>query len=331
MQTSIIFDGCTIEWDVSAHGMPFLDMLVYIDRDGSVQWQPYRKAKSHLERIPFVSHHPIDVKKGTFVGEMSRLATLCSKWQSYKDAMTDLINLYIVRGYPEALVKSWYKQNVAKRWSSRLLTKERVHEELIVLKSEFNPAWNYFNASELKRTIFTYWHDALESLASGRKISKDRKLLFVDQDETVLTDVGFGTTWTGIVGGREVVLPDVRKLDMYQSRMLVSRKRTTNLFDLSNLWKNIVLNKLDARATQEAWTPGLEPQVLGKHAMSDTTVDNGEPSTSRTQPPVVPGPTPRELMMRTPSPIDEMVLDTGDVIENYYAMASRKGKGRLMQ
>ncbi|MFL4368795.1 hypothetical protein, partial [Enterobacter asburiae] len=66
-------------WEVSEWNSPFLDMLVYIDPlTGQVEHTPYRKALNHKERIPWASHHPKDVKKGTYIGEMSRLATLSS-------------------------------------------------------------------------------------------------------------------------------------------------------------------------------------------------------------------------------------------------------------
>ncbi|KAF8124644.1 hypothetical protein K438DRAFT_1542043, partial [Mycena galopus ATCC 62051] len=42
-----------------------------------------------------------------------------------------------------------------------------------------------------------------------------------------------------------VWLPDVRKINILNRRMIVSRKRTRNLFDLTNLWKNTVLLQLD--------------------------------------------------------------------------------------
>jgi transcription initiation factor IIE alpha subunit len=36
------------------------------------------------------------------------------------------------------------------------------------------------------------------------------------------------------------LVPDIRKLDFLHRQMIVSRKHTHNLFDLTNLWKNIV-------------------------------------------------------------------------------------------
>ncbi|EAU86332.2 hypothetical protein CC1G_05326 [Coprinopsis cinerea okayama7 len=40
-------------------------------------------------------------------------------------------------------------------------------------------------------------------------------------------------------------MPDVSKTNIWQRKVLVSRKRTRNLFDLTSLWKKQVLSKLE--------------------------------------------------------------------------------------
>ena len=100
----LVFDECEIGWEVSEYHTPFLDLLVYLDpADGSVQHKPYKKPMNHRERIPWTSAHPKDVKKGTFTGEMSRLAVLSSKPEHYLEAIADLQNLYIACRYPTNL------------------------------------------------------------------------------------------------------------------------------------------------------------------------------------------------------------------------------------
>src|SRR5580693_4225417 len=96
----IKFDNCVITWEASGSHAPFLDMMLYKDADRSLQHMPYRKAGNSQERIPWISAHPYDVKRGTFLGEMSRLATLSSKVEHYSAAMRGLVTLYIHRGYP---------------------------------------------------------------------------------------------------------------------------------------------------------------------------------------------------------------------------------------
>ena len=104
MDATIAFEGCTIDWGAPARGLAFLDLWVYIDSDNTIQWKPYRKPGNHLERIPWDSAHPIDVKRGTFIGELSRLATLSSKLEHYLEASRFLAELYVARGYPLAVI-----------------------------------------------------------------------------------------------------------------------------------------------------------------------------------------------------------------------------------
>ena len=66
---------CTIEWNCNQGSQPFFDMLLFKDRFNELQHKPYHKASSHQERILGISHHPLDMKRGTFIGEMSRLVT----------------------------------------------------------------------------------------------------------------------------------------------------------------------------------------------------------------------------------------------------------------
>lgn len=44
-------------------------------------------------------------------------------------------------------------------------------------------------------------------------------------------------------------MPDIRKVEIMSKRMLVSRKRNRNLFDLTSLWKKVVIAKLDQEAS----------------------------------------------------------------------------------
>ncbi|EJF55265.1 hypothetical protein DICSQDRAFT_176177 [Dichomitus squalens LYAD-421 SS1] len=48
-----------------------------------------------------------------------------------------------------------------------------------------------------------------------------------------------------------VYVPDVRKISLIDRRMIVSRKRTRNMFDLTSSWKRMVFQKLDERVLDE--------------------------------------------------------------------------------
>ena len=60
----------------------------------------------------------------------------------------------------------------------------------------------------------------------------------VGTDPELLTQVVSST-------GEPLMMPDIRKLDILNRRMIVSRKRKRNLFDLTSQWKKLVLATLD--------------------------------------------------------------------------------------
>ena len=111
MKNKVIIKDCEITWSVGT-AQPFLDMLLYIDHRGWLNHKPYQKAKSLHQRIPWVSTHPINVKRGTFYSEISQLATLSSNYDNYLDAIDWLVTIYVQRGYNEALLLSWRRNKL---------------------------------------------------------------------------------------------------------------------------------------------------------------------------------------------------------------------------
>jgi hypothetical protein len=220
-------------------------MTLYRDEHGLLQHMPYRKARSHQERIPWISHHPLDVKRGTFLGEMSRLATLSSTHTAYANAMKGLAALYIARGYPQDLVYSWLKDNFTKRWDARLneVQNRPDADDVLVLKSVYNTAWNFFSAKEVGDTLFDNWRGWFTNADAGLFSLKHQMYSgshggLEDVDPELCSAV---TTSEGLR-----YLPDIRKLDIMNRRMIVSRKRTRNLFDLTSLWKKAVITKMES-------------------------------------------------------------------------------------
>ena len=152
------YEPCEIEFDCSCVGSAYLDMWLHYDaRSRRMAHKPFRKAYNRLERVPWASSHPMTLKKGTFLGEMSRLATLCSSPGYYLEACAELGLIYRARGYPEALINSWLKNNTDKRWKNRLSVKADEHDKFFILKSEFNPVWNTFDVKKLQRIVEDEW------------------------------------------------------------------------------------------------------------------------------------------------------------------------------
>ena len=80
------------------------------------------------------------------------MATLSSTYSVYLEAVQSVVALYVQRGYPQDLVYTWLRQNVRERWDKRLAeTPRAAASDVLVLKSEYNTAWNFFSAKESKR------------------------------------------------------------------------------------------------------------------------------------------------------------------------------------
>ena len=246
----IQFENCSITWDCSDSHAPFLDMMLYKDAsDNTLQHMPYRKRRNHQERIPWISAHPYDVKRGTFLGEMSRLAVLSSKIEHYSEALKGLVTLYIQRGYPVDEVHKWLCSNVTRRWNERLKIKAdqpKGSADVLVLKSQYNLAWNYFNATQLGDTIFGYWRTWLDRAAAGLH---DHEYPAPSTRDSRVYPGEFGTNMPG--------LWDLEKTNLFNSRVMVSRKRTRNFLDATNLWKRSVLE-----TQEDLVVEGIVPQAV---------------------------------------------------------------------
>jgi len=89
---------------------------------------------------------------------------LSSLHSTYCNTIKGLVAKYIMCGYLNDLVYSWLKNNIniEEQWNKRLQDNKGQCGQVLVLKSEFNTTWNYFNASELGKTILDFWCDWIQ-------------------------------------------------------------------------------------------------------------------------------------------------------------------------
>jgi hypothetical protein len=149
--------------------------------------------------------------------------------------MRGLVALYIHRGYPADEVHKWLYSNLAKRWNQRLEIKTSSESaDVLVLKTQYNLAWNYFNAHQLGDTIFGYWREWLQRADSGEF---DQEFPKPDPKDSRVSD------WSN----PETALMkwDLRETNLFNARVILSRKRTRNFLDLTRLWKNSVIESLE--------------------------------------------------------------------------------------
>ena len=249
-------EGVALEWECNAYNAPFLDLFLMIDplEKEVVSHRPFKKAGNNMERLPWISNHPQYMKKGTIIGEISRLATLSSNLSIYLDSITDLANLYIDRGYPDQLVHNLVKEHASKRWTSRLDTPKDSTPPL-VMKSKFNEVWTSFPIHDLEKTVNSYW-----KLYGREEIQSYKPNIFIGKRslDEYLTSTGEESVTrkpavrNGILGSSvKTPTADVSEgpLDANQSRaylavkeqtdkrLILSLARTKNLRDLMFTWR----------------------------------------------------------------------------------------------
>jgi hypothetical protein len=112
--------------------------------------------------------------------------------------------LYVARGYPPDLVDHWAQKWAQSFWDKRLGEK-KPSPEVSVLRTEFNPIWEYVNIKEVEDSVKEQWRKDFTFGRPGKEL-KD----FVPETLT--------NPW------------------------VLSRKRTPNLGDVANRLRKHVLN-----------------------------------------------------------------------------------------
>ena len=109
------------------------------------------------------------MKKGTFLSELSQVATLSSQYDTYVSACREVEDIYIVWGYLPMLIASWLWENYSVHWDACLNNNEPTKADVFVLKSEYNISWDFFNVQFLAECMKTGWMEVLWTLSFGNK------------------------------------------------------------------------------------------------------------------------------------------------------------------
>jgi hypothetical protein len=263
LKSTVQYGDVKLLWEPPSDKANFLDLTTEI-RGDRIYHEPFVKAMSHRERIPWSSAHPKDVKKGTFSSEISRLATLCSDYDVFALQCEEAVNLYIGRGYPKGLVTHWLVEQKEKRWANRLSTKveEDPARTFFTLKTHFNEAWKYLNVHELESRIIAQWKDAgplpvvtgkRKRLGGSSEPPKRRKInigiqgLFPGQTRLRVTHEDGSNVESLGVGGSSFDNDQQRRQEFKWTqqwidtgKFLVSRRKNTQLWDITRGWNRTV-------------------------------------------------------------------------------------------
>ena len=113
---------------------------------GYLSFKPYHKPLNNYERLPYTSAHPLHVKRTAFLGEVSRIARLCSRYNTDYTEISYVQDIYLKRTYPPHLLYTWIGQEARKRWDSRYENKrEALESSPFWLKSTYNDVWKHID------------------------------------------------------------------------------------------------------------------------------------------------------------------------------------------
>jgi hypothetical protein len=253
--------GCDITWSAPMQSAVFLDVFVWISPFGSMQWKPYSKPHNHKERIPWISAHTTTVKRGTFYGELSRLAILSSTEHIFRGEVRGLATLYRNRGYPDKVIKSWLKETHS-RWINRHTPRPR-RDAVLVLKSDMNPVWNAFPLQELTEIVHDAWKDFLPSSVGVKR--RGEILARPDSIRPRLAhSSGSAARRNPAEGGNHDTVENddwdsaTRVKSLLSRPLLLSKKRVHNINDLFNTWKKQLVYAAIIDAQQTALYPEVD-------------------------------------------------------------------------
>lgn len=184
--------------------------------------------------------------------------------------------LYVAQGYPSLLLQKWLEENIQVHWEKRLfvadINQSAGDSEVLVLKSVYNTAWNYFSAKELGDTILGTWHKLFEKFELGLSDPRDLPLnLWTSPDhrDKDVHLVPVSRTVSATVLGVPAVSLDIRKLNILNQRMIsvLATSSTLHLYGK----KTVITHQEDGaiEEIQSLTPPGTEhPAVLVDRPLS---------------------------------------------------------------
>ncbi|EUC59168.1 hypothetical protein RSOL_299300, partial [Rhizoctonia solani AG-3 Rhs1AP] len=95
------------------------------------------------------------------------MATLSSDRCYYDASLETLRELYLARGYPLHEVNGWLRKHAESRWINRLAPREESTQSgLLVLKTRFNPVWDFINIHSVHDAVKLEWEKEFTSIES---------------------------------------------------------------------------------------------------------------------------------------------------------------------
>ena len=154
---------------------------------------------NNYERLPYTSAHPLNVKRAVFLGEVSRIARSCSRYNTYYTEISYVRDIYLQRAYPPHLLYSWIRQEARNRWDSRSENKKEALEgSPFWLKSVYNDVWKHIdlrkvwsameNSLNKESTLLAQYDSVRRSLKKLRNLGEISNEHNADQQRAFLLE-----------------------------------------------------------------------------------------------------------------------------------------------
>lgn len=257
-----------IDWSLDDDRVIFLDLEIF-QENSEVRWKPYSKPMNLYQRIPWLSAHPKQVKKATFVAELARLARNSSHYEYYLQACSKFKDILRARGWPYKILHSWYKEEGDKRWAQRF-TVQKSGEEAppLVIPTTYNLIWENVRMEPVRQAMLSALTDY--ALIQGPLNGNATEEPLPSTPTEVSTPSSFGgvsqpsslgNRWVGrrrpgtndlsSSQGTPQPLPGVGTaavdwmLGKLQRRLILAQGRTTSMFDMMNNLNRVVMMEED--------------------------------------------------------------------------------------
>ena len=193
-------DGLTLTWSVEEKALNFLDLTISCET-GYLSFKPYRKPLFRYERLPLTTAHPLYVKREAFLGEVSWISRLCSKYDTYYNKIAHVGDIYLKRAYPPHLLYTWIRQEARNRWDSRYENKQEALEgSPFWLELVYNDVWKHIDLRKVWTAMENRLNKAETPLAEydsiklslkkfrnlgeiNKKMNADKQRVFLAEEE----------------------------------------------------------------------------------------------------------------------------------------------------
>ncbi|KAI6249367.1 hypothetical protein HI914_02849 [Erysiphe necator] len=109
----------------------------------------YKKRLNKHMYIPYLSAHPLRVKKAFVKAERTWITLICSAKALVAEAEYQFRCSLYRRGHPDSMLEKWFKLDLKPR--------EKGREPMYVLPSVYNPVWEYVNVREMQETFLSFF------------------------------------------------------------------------------------------------------------------------------------------------------------------------------